>query len=235
MEGPIFVQALISDSSPGTHGGKAFELTRSYSTLVIEDPSAKPLTRLLRASFGNMHDVVSNTAFVTTVMKGTLTKDQLADHLQQRALIHEAVDKVLSRSRVRPLPYTKDQRDVLSLLRDNLKSMDISWPSRKQAWPLTEALLKEIEESAGRGPYFALGVFHVYYGGVTNGGRDIGGMIDQQLKTNLTYYSKSTGYEPYLRIVDTIAEPQAEQEMIRGGDDAYRYIIAINNLDSFKS
>jgi hypothetical protein len=233
--GPLEVRALITDPTPGTQAGKPYDLIRSYSTLTVRDTSAKSLTRLLRESFGNMHDVVSNTAFINTVMAGTLTKPQLEAHLQQRALIHDEVDRVLRRARIDPLLYGDPQKEVIPLLRDNLKAMGSVWPAPSEAWPLTQGLLAEIRESAKQGPYFALGVFHVYYGGITHGGRDIGAMIDHQLNTSLGYYEKSGGYDDYAREVDTITDPEAQREMIRGGNEAYRYIIAVNDLQIFKT
>ena len=233
VQGPIAVRALITENAPGTHGGKPYDLIRIYSTLTVQDPSAMPLTRLLRDSFGDMHDVVSRSAFIETVMAGDLTKSQLESHLAQRALVNEAVDQVLRRARVRPLPYGKPQREVLSLRRDNMRDNGFARPGPSAAWPLTQALLSEIKESARKGPYFALGVFHVYYGGITHGGRDIGDAIDRRLKTHLTYYEESAGYEEYARQVDEITDPEAEQEMIRGADEAYRTIIAVNSLEVF--
>ncbi len=196
-------------------------------------PSIQTLTRRLSASFGTMHDQASNTAFITTVMAGTLTQSQLKDHLVQRAIINEEVDRVLRHSHIKPLPYGRDQKQILVLLRDNLRTLGCEWPKPSDAWPLTHTFLDQIKESEKQGPYFALGVFHVYYGGITHGGRDIGGMIDKQLKTNLTYYQKSDGYEAYAKQVNAITDPAAQSEMMRGADAAYPYIIAVNNSDSF--
>lgn len=233
--GPLQVRALITDHTPGVHGGKPYDLVRSYSTLTVTATDVKPLMRLLRESFGDMHDVVSNTAFINTVMASKLTMPQLVDHLQQRAIINQACDRVLRRYRGDLVPYGPQQRQVLDLLRENLRAIGARWPSESQAWPETKALLKEIDDSAKEGPYFALGVFHVYYGGVTHGGRDIGALIDQQLKTNLTYYEKTDGYDAYALKVDEIVDPKAEQQMVQGADEAYRYIIAVNNLNVFKA
>ena len=233
--GPVQVRALITDNQAGTHDGKPYELARTYSTLTIQCADQKPLSRLLRESYGNMHDIASSSAFINTVMAKKLTLPQLIDHLQQRAIINEACDRILRRTHSDLLPYGSAQRQVLGLLRDNLHRIGAPWPAESKAWPETQALLKEIEESAQRGPYFALGVFHVYYGGVTHGGRDIGAMIDQQLKTDLTYYEKSDGYEPYALRVDEIIDPKAQQQMIHGADEAYRYVIGVNNLPVFKA
>jgi len=234
-QGPLEVRALITDNTPGAQDGKSYELTRSYSTLRITDPSAKSLTRQLRDSFGDMHDVVSHTAFINSVMDSKVTKAQLEQHLQQRALIHESMDAILRRAPLEPGLYGPDQREVLTLLKSNVQQLGFRWPHSSDAMPLTKAFLAEIEASKKQGPYFALGVFHVYYGGITHGGRDIGAMIDQTLGTTLPYYEKSDGYEPYAKAVDTIVDLTAQEEMIRGADEAYRYIIAVNNLDTFKS
>lgn len=233
--GPLQVRALVTESTPGSHEGKHYDLIRSYGTLTVQNPAAEPLSRQFRESFGEMHDVVSNTAFIDTVMAGSLTKPQLEAHLQQRALIHEAVDEILAKPFAGPLPYGDPQRRVLTLLRADLRAMGASWPSADKAWPLTRKLLAEIRESAKRGPYFALGVFHVYYGGITHGGRDIGDMIGSQLKVDLTYYEKSDGYDAYAQGVDEITDPKAQAEAVRGGNEAYRYIIAVNDEDAFKA
>jgi len=234
-QGPLEVRALVTDPTPGTNEGKPYELVRSYSTLWVTDPSSEPLTGLLRKSFGDKHEVVSHSAFIETVMAGKLTKSQLADHLEQRALIHEAIDSELRRASLDKALYGPDQRQVLTLLRSNLETLGLRWPRGSAALPLTRSFLDQIEASRKQGPYFALGAFHVYYGGITHGGRDIGATIDQSLGTSLSYYEKSDGYAPYARAVDGITDPAARQEMIRGADEAYRYIIAVDNLDIFKA
>ncbi len=220
----LSVASLCKASTP--HSGATLQTP--------QDQAPKPLTRLLSASFGDMHDVVSHTEFINAVTDGKVTMAQLQAHLEQRALINDAVDRILRQAHVKPLPYGRRQREVLRLLRDNLHAVGAAWPAPADAWPLTQKMLDDINDSAKSGPYYALGVFHVYYGGITHGGRDIGGMIDKQLKTNLTYYSKSDGYDDYAREVNTIVDPAAQQEMIRGADEAYRYIISVNNLDVFK-
>jgi hypothetical protein len=167
-------------------------------------------------------------------MEGKLTKAQLAAHYQQRALIHEAVDAVL-RATDKPVPYGDDQKAVLTLLRDDMKAAGIAWPTEAMATPLTKAMLREIRESAKTGPYFALGVLHVYYGGITHGGRDIGRTIGETFKTEPpTYYLKSDGYADYARRVNQITDASAQREMIQGGVAAYRYIIASNDDPIFK-
>jgi hypothetical protein len=201
---------------------------------VSSTPAPAPLTRQLSKSFGNSHDVVQATAFIVSVTGGTVTLTQLEAHLEQRALVHETIDQVLGASTVKPLPYGPAQREVLTLLHDNLRDLGRPWPTASAAFPLTQKMVDEIHDSASKGPYFALGVFHVYYGGITHGGRDIGQMIDKALKTNLTYYGKSDGYEDYAKEVNTITDPDAQKEMIRGGVEAYKYLIAVNNADVFK-
>jgi hypothetical protein len=113
--------------------------------------------------------------------------------------------------------------------------MGSGWPTEAQARPLTKAFVQTLRESEKRGPFFALGVQHVYYGGITNGGRTIGQMIRDQVKVTPTYYLESDGYTEYLRKVNRISDPEARKEMIRGGQAAYEYIIASSNEDIFKS
>ena len=108
------------------------------------------------------------------------------------------------------------------------------WPTEAQAHPSTQAFLREIRDSEKQGPYFALGVQHVYFGGITNGGRMIGAQIADTFKFSPTYYLKSDGYQPYLAEVNKITDPLARAEMIRGGKAAYQYIIASSNEDVFK-
>lgn len=234
--GPLAVRALVTNMAKGTHEGQAYELERSYSTLTLADAGQtatepKPLTRQMRDAFGNNHDVVSHSAFVETVMAGKLTRAQLIDHLRQREIVNAAVDERLKDAP--GVPYGPEQRNVLALLRENLRSLGAGETTEAQAWPLTKAFVDEIRKE---GPFFALGVFHVYYGGVTNGGRDIGAMIEEQTKFTPTYYLKSDGYPDYLkRLNATVTDPTAQAAAVRGGQAAYRYIIAVNNEPAFKS
>ena len=201
----------------------------------LQGEGPKPFSRVLSASFGANHSVVSRSAFIETVMDGKLTKSQLESHLQQRALIHDAVHRVLvAADPTLALPYGEAQKNVLVLLFGDLIGMGSDWPTPAQAWPLTKGFVEEIQASAKEGPYFALGVMHVYYGGITNGGRDIGAMIADETKVAQNYYLKSDGYREYLKKVDVITDPKAQREMIRGGQAAYRYIIAFNNETAFK-
>jgi hypothetical protein len=240
--GLLVVRALVTDNVKGTHEGKAYDLVRSYCTLTVQTgapapvkPSGKSLTRMLSESFGDNHNIVSNTAFVNTLMNGKLTKEMAEHHFQQRALIHEACEKViLDADSSKYVPYGAEQKEVSVLLRKDLAAMGSSWPAASKAWPLTQKLIADIEDSAKNGPYFALGVWHVYYGGITHGGRDIGEIIGKVIKYEPTYYLKSDGYGDYAKKVNQITDPEARKEMIRGGQAAYRYIIASNDDPTFK-
>lgn len=230
-KGPIAIRALVNEQVPGTHDGKPYELIRSYSTLNIGAgtvQTTKRFTQVLRDSFGDNHDVVGRTAFNRTLMAGKLTKAQGEAHFQQRALVHEAVDKILSGKS----PYGAAQQELLPLLKNDLQAMGSKWPTQDMAWPLTQDFVRTIRES---GPYFALGVFHVYYGGITHGGRDIGSKIAETLGTPQTYYLKSDGYADYAEQVDAIADEAARKDMVKGGQAAYKYIIAVSDLDVFRS
>lgn len=200
----------------------------------------KPFRQILRASFGKNHEIVSESEFNKTVFAGKLTREQLETHLQQRALIHNEVHRILiaanaSGDPARHVPYSAAQKEVLVLLFTDLIQIGSGWPTEAQARPSTRAFLDEIRESERKGPYFALGVQHIYYGGITNGGRFIGEKIGEALKFTPTYYEKSDGYGDYLNEVDKITAPAARAEMIRGGQAAYRYIIASSNEDIFRA
>ena len=233
--GPLAVRALVTSMVKGTHEGQAYDLVRSYGTLTIANPGqateAKPVSRQMREAFGHNHDVVSHSAFIETVMAGKLTRAQLIDHLRQREIVNAAVDDALKDAP--GVPYGPEQRNVLTLLRANLAELGAGETTEAQAWPLTQSFVAEIRKG---GPFFALGVFHVYYGGVTNGGRDIGAMIEEQTKFTPTYYLKSDGYPAYLKRLDaTVTDPEAQKAAVQGGLAAYRYIIAINDAAPFKS
>jgi hypothetical protein len=239
-EGPFAVRGLVTDERKGTHDGKAYDLVRSYCTLTVGTPAAfakaaapSPLMRRFSEAFGRNHTVVGRTAFVQGLMARKLTKAQIDDHFQQRALIHQEVDRVL---RAAALPvYGERQKEVVDLLRADMAAYGTKWPEEAQAWPLTKALIDEIRASEKQGPYFALGVLHVYYGGITHGGRDIGAIIGEILKTAPpTYYLKSDGYDDYAKRINEITDPRAQSEAIRGGVEAYKYIIASNDDPSFK-
>lgn len=237
-KGALAVRALVTDNAKGTHDGKNYDLVRSYCTLTVQDGAtapAKPLTRQLSEAFGKNHEIVSNTAFIQTLMSGKVTKPQVEAHFQQRALIHMEIDRIMNAAGADKLPYGADQKSVLTLLKADMEKMGFAWPTEAQAWPSTKAFLDEMRESAKQGPYFALGVMHVYYGGITHGGRDIGAIIGDAMKSESTYYLKSDGYNDYSKKVNQITDPAAQKEMIRGGVEAYKYIIASNDAEIFKS
>ena len=215
----------------------ALSLIVSIPAGAQQTPAATPLplTRQLSKAFGNDHEVVQNTAFIQAALNHKLTKDQLLAHLQQRALVHQAVDQVLGMVQPPLTAYGDDQKNVITLLRQDLTALGSTWPTNTSAWPLTRDFIRTIQDSAKTGPYYALGVFHVYYGGITHGGRDIAAEIDKTLNTDLSYYLKSDGYSAYAKHVNEILAPDAQKEMIRGGVAAYQYIIAVNDVDQFKS
>lgn len=194
------------------------------------------LTRALRTAFGKQHEVVAGAAFNVTLFSGKLTRPQLIAHLQQRALVHNEVHRILvSAAPSLNLPYGPDQKHVLTYLFSDLVEMGSGWPTEAQAVPSTRTFLQDLRESEKKGPFFALGVQHVYFGGITNGGRMIGQKINETLTVPLTYYSKSDGYRDYLVKVDEIKDPAARAEMIRGGLAAYKYIGESMNEPIFKS
>lgn len=251
--GFVGVRAQVTEPTPGEADGKKYTTIRHWATLTFPTASVatasaasitnvalktaapdKPFRQVLRAAFANNHDVVGNAAFNNTLFAGKLTRAQLETHLQQRALIHNETHRILNGSEsVRSL-YGPVQKNVLVLLFDDLINMGSGWPTEAQAHPLTKAFLSEIRDSEKRGPYFALGVWHIYYGGITNGGRMIGEKMGETVHITPTYYEKSDGYPDYLTQVDTITDPAAQAEMIRGGQAAYRYIIAISNDPMFR-
>jgi hypothetical protein len=248
--GFVGVRAMIIETKAGEHTGIKYASIHHWTTLTFPVTGAsvagaktaaatgvdgeKPFTRLLRESYGANHDIVGNAGFNKTLFAGKLTKSQLEVHLQQRALIHNEVHRILNAAGPK-VPYGAEQKQVLVFLFDDLIAMGSGWPTEPQARPLTKAFLQEIRDSEKRGPYFALGVQHIYYGGITNGGRMIGQKIGDTVGITLTYYGKSDGYQPYLAEVNKIMDPAARQEMIRGGQAAYRYIIASSNEDVFKA
>lgn len=254
----VGIRAMVTEAKSGEEGGKRYASIRRWATLTFPvSPTAtvttsaintttagagaaaaeKPFRRVLRESFGSSHKIVSGSAFNQTLFSGKLTREQLLIHLQQRALVHSKTDRILKDANSSHLvPYGPAQKNVLFLLRHDLTALGSDWPTEAaQARPLTRAFLQQIRESEKRGPFFALGVQHVYYGGITNGGRGIGKKIGETLGITLSYYMKSDGYSEYLTEVDKITDPSARQEMIRGAQAAYRYIIASSNEDVFQA
>lgn len=232
--GPLAMRALIQIDGKGSHNGKAYDFRRRYGSLTVNTLATATFSSRLSQSFGENHGIVSHSEFIQTVLGGKLTKTQFVDHLQQRALVHDELHRILNDTP--GVPYGKPQRDVLNLLFADLLQLGSAWPRESEAWPITRDFVQQIEASRKQGPYFALGVFHVYYGGITNGGRGIGAKIGDELKYVPTYYLKSDGYQDYLKWLNaTVTDPLAQAEAIRGGQAAYRYIIAINNDAKFKS
>ena len=185
---------------------------------------------------GNSHQEVSTAAFNQTLFDNKITKAQVITHLQQRALVHNETHRILTEADpALHVPYGPAQKEVLVLLFSDLVAMGSGWPTGDQARPETRAFLQEIKNSQKSGPYFALGVQHVYFGGITNGGRMIGQKIGEQIKFEPTYYEKSDGYEPYLVEVNKITDSNARKEMVRGAQAAYKYIIVSMNEDIYKA
>lgn len=247
--GFVGIRAMVNEDKTGVSTGTSYVSIHHWTTLTfplegtqadgiktaVVTEEGKPLTRVLRDAYGSNHELAGSAAFNRTLFASKLTREQLEIHLQQRALIHSDLHRILNAASHRTsLPYDAAQKRVLVLLFDDLISLGLDWPTEAQARPLTRAFLQEIRDSEKRGPYFALGVWHVYYGGITNGGRLIGKKIDETLKFMPSYYEKSDGYSAYLAEVNRIADPAARQEMIRGGQQAYRYIIAFSNEEVFQ-
>jgi hypothetical protein len=254
--GFVGIRAMVKEAKAGEADGKKYNAMHRWATLtfpikgtkpaaqatvavqtvaVNDAGSAKPFTQILRESYAHNHEVVGGAAFNKTLFAGKLTKAQLEVHLQQRALVHNELHRILIGSgSAKGVPYGAAQRNVLTLLFTDLINMGSGWPTEAQARPLTKAFLEEIRTSEATGPYFALGVQHIYFGGITNGGRMIGAKIGETIQFTPSYYEKSDGYSEYLAEVNKITDPAARAEMIRGGQAAYRYIIASSNEDVFK-
>lgn len=250
--GFVGVRAMVTEKRSGGYAGARYTTVRHWATLTfpVDGPkvsgaaassettpdSEKPFTQILRASFANNHEVVGNAAFNKTLFDGRLTKAQLEIHLQQRALVHNEVHRILNNADpAKHVPYGAAQKKVLVLLFEDLIGMGSGWPTEAQARPRTRAFLQEIRDSEKQGPFFALGVQHVYYGGITNGGRMIGEKIGETISFTPTYYAKSDGYMEYLPEVNKITDPEARREMIRGGQAAYKYIIESSNEAVFRA
>lgn len=236
--GFVGIRAMVKEAKTGEAGGKRYAWLHRWATLTFPAPQSataeRPFSQVLRASYANNHEVVSEAAFNKTLFAGALTKAQLEIHLQQRALVHNEVHRILNGvDPAKGIPYGPAQKNVLVLLLADLVAMGSGWPTEAQARPLTRAFLQQIRDSQSWGPYFALGVQHVYFGGITNGGRMIGAKIGETTGFTPTYYAKSDGYQEYLANVNKITDPEARKEMIRGGQAVYRYIIASSNEDVF--
>ncbi len=248
--GFVGIRAMVTEETAGELAGKSYASIHRLATLAFPwegaktdgfknaavTTEAKPLSRILRDAFGANHELAGKAVFNQTVFAGKLTRVQLEIHLQQRALIHSELHRILNAAAHKgSIPYGAAQKHVLVLLFDDLITMGSDWPTEPQALPLTRDFLQEIRDSEPQGPYFALGVWHVYYGGITNGGRMIGEKIGETLHFLPTYYEKSDGYGEYLKEVNKITDPAAQQEMIRGGKAAYKYILAISNEALFQA
>ncbi|WP_309719868.1 hypothetical protein [Armatimonas sp.] len=233
--GFVGVRAKVTEEVAGEDEGKKFTQKHHWATLTFPSGVQESLTRRLSSAFRKNHEIVAGSAFNVTLFQGQLTRPQAEIHLQQRALIHSEVHRILNAADpALGLPYGAPQKALLPLLQSDLVAMGSGWPTEAQARPLTKAFLEEIRASEKQGPYFALGVFHVYYGGTTNGGRAIGQKLTQTVGFSPTYYSQSGGYLDYLREVDKIADPAAQAELLHGGEAAYRYILASMNEKVFQ-
>jgi|GEM_PF-1305415 Heme oxygenase. len=245
-DGFVGIRAMVEEPKSGEQDGIKYKKAHRWVTLTFPVAAAaapapvatsgeQTTAQILRAAYGNNHDIVSNAAFNKTLFEGKLTRRQVEIHLQQRALIHNECHRILNAAPAGAVPYGPAQKQLLAYLFDDLLAMGSGWPTEVQARPRTLAFLQEIRASEAKGPYFALGVHHVYYGGTTNGGRMIGQKIADTNGINLDYYLKTDGYQEYLAGVNKITDPAAREEMIRGGVAAYKYIIDSMNEDVFKT
>jgi len=250
QHGFVGIRAMVKENTSGEQDGKRYASIHRWVTLTFPLNEAQlsatsstthiteaiPLTTLLRESYGNYHELAASTAFNQTVFAGKLTRQQLIIYFQQRALVHQELHRILyaTYQKNHNFPYGTEQKHVLVLLFDDLVTLGADWPTEAQALPPTRAFLKEIQQSASQGPYFALGAWHVFYGGITNGGRLIGQKIGETIGFLPSYYEQSGGYQEYLTKVNQISDPHARQEMIQGGLAAYKFIIELSNEDIFK-
>ena len=235
--GFVGVRAKVVEETRGELDGKKYTQKHHWATLTFPSGvgAEESLSRRLSSAFRKNHETVAGSAFNVTLFQGRLTRAQAIIHLQQRALIHNEVHRILTEADpALNLPYGSAQREPLTLLFSDLIAMGSGWPTEAQARPSTHTFLEEIRESQKRGPYFALGVYHVYYGGTTNGGRMIGQKLTQAVGFTPTYYAQSSGYLDYLREVDKIVATDAQAELLRGGQAAYRYILAAMNEKVFQ-
>lgn len=234
--GFIGLRAKVVEEVAGEHEGKKYTQKHHWATLTLPSGVEESLTRRMSAAFRKNHEVVAGAAFNVTLFQGRLTRQQAEIHLQQRALVHNEVHRILNAAPVTlGVPYGPAQKALLPLLFSDLIAMGSGWPTEAQARPLTREFLEELRQSEKQGPYFALGVFHVYYGGTTNGGRLIGQKLTQTIGFTPTYYAQSGGYADYLREIDKITSPEAQAELLRGGQAAYRSILASMNEKVFQS
>jgi hypothetical protein len=239
VAGFVGLRARVVEEKPGSAEGKKYTEIHHWTTLTFPiapllPESEEPLSKVLRVALGVHHDDAGRAAFNATLFAGKLTRAQLETHLKQRALIHGETDRILRAASPERL-YGPAQKNILTLLSADLIALGTGWPTESEARPSTAAFLQEIRESEKRGPYFSLGVQHVYYGGITNGGRLIGQKISETVEFTSTYYAKSDGYRDYLRKIDTIRSPESREEMLRGGQAAYRYILVSSNEEVFQS
>ena len=233
--GFVGVRAKVVEEIGGELEGKKYTQKHHWATLTFPSGVAEPLSRRLSGAFRKNHEIVAGSAFNVTLFQGQLTRAQAILHFQQRALIHNEVHRILTEADpALNLPYGPAQKAPLTLLFSDLIAMGSGWPTEAQARPLTRTFLDELRESQKRGPYFALGVHHVYYGGTTNGGRMIGQKLTPTVGFTPTYYAQSGGYLDYLREVDKITTPEAQAKLLRGGQAAYRYILASMNEKVFQ-
>jgi hypothetical protein len=233
--GFVGVRAKIVEGIGGEREGKTYTQKHHWTTLTFPSGVQEPLSRRLSSAFRKNHELVAGSAFNVTLFQGQLTRQQALVHLQQRALVHSEVHRILTQAdSALNLPYGPAQKAPLTLLFADLMAIGSGWPTEAQAWLSTRAFLDKLHESATRGPYFALGVHHVYYGGITNGGRMIGQKLTPIMGFTPTYYAQSGGYLDYLHEVDKIAAPHAQAELLRGGQAAYRYILAAMNERVFQ-
>jgi hypothetical protein len=233
--GFIGVRARVVEGVQGEQEGKKYTEVHHWTTLSF--PVSVPLStsQTLRKALSDNHDVIGRAAFNTTLFSGTITRQQAELHLRQRALILSEVDRILRTAPTLSSVYGPAQKASLEYLRRDLSALGLGVLPADEAGEGVRELLEELRESEVRGPYFALGVWHVFYGGTVHGGRVIGERLERVLGVALTHYRKTDGYAEYIAAVDAIAVPDLGQELLLGGQTTYRRLLIAMNARVFQA
>jgi hypothetical protein len=230
QSGFVGVRAKIIEGVPGESEGKKFAETHHWTTLSF--PVSVPLStsQTLRKALSGNHEIIGRAAFNRTLFSGAITRQQAELHLQHRALILTEVDRILRSTPALQSVYGEPQRACVAYLSSDLKAHGIALPTPESVSPPIRDLLEELRTQDA---YFALGVWHVFYGGTVNGGRMIGVRLEKVLGVALTHYSKTDGYREYLLGIDRLDSPVVREALARGAQAAYRHLTASMNDEIF--
>ncbi|MBN8549750.1 MAG: biliverdin-producing heme oxygenase [Deltaproteobacteria bacterium] len=237
----IAAMAIVSTGAAFLEGCAATKESQPPANppAAVTPENALPLTKMLSANLGKYHEAVQRSVFIESAFAGTLSREQYVLHLQQRVLMHQELDRVLAEHAAGSPEITAVfgpmQKEPLIFVREDLKACGGKEITEAAALPETKAFLQFVRELEREDPRLAIGVLHVFFGGITNGGLQIGAAIEEGLPgVSVKYYTGCTGYSEFKVQMNTIKDPALQKKIVVTAEQTYEHILKMHNSDPFK-